>query len=502
MQHTLHSAANDPGAQPSAAPSMPEGTTVGQVAIVGAGTSGVVCAKVMRQRGLQVQVFEKGSYLGGLWRFGNDNGMSSIYRSLHINTSKRMMQLSDFPMPAHMAEYPSHTEIMEYFDSYVAHFDVRPCIRFQTEVVSIAKGDNGLWCLTLRDGRGQGPEGAQTWQQWFAHVVVANGHHWDPRMAEFPGHFEGQQFHAHHYIDIKEPVPMAGKRVVVIGAGNSAMDIACELGQALRMDMSAPAEARRGPSKVILSQRSGVWVCPKVLGNTPQDSKVRNPMVRPSWKEKLVRRVVPQSVRTALFNFFAERMIRSIVGDPERVGLKPPTERFSQRHGTLSQEIHARLIHGDVVPKGNIVELKGRRVRFEDGSEEEVDVLIHCSGYRITFPFFDPAFISAPNNEIALWQRMILPQHAGLYFVGLLQPKCAMMPVAELQSNFLADVIAGHAALPSPAVMEAERHAQYQHMQGQYTHSPSHTIQVDCEEYSAELYALWDRSRQRGRRAA
>lgn len=467
----------------------------GKLAIVGAGTSGVVCAKVMRQRGVQVEVFEKGSYVGGIWRFGNDNGMSNIYRSLHINTSKRMMQLSDYPMPPDTAEYPSHTEIINYFDSYVAHFNVAPCIRFNTEVVSVEKSNDGLWCLTLRNAEGQ-------WQQWFENVVIANGHHWDPRMATFPGHFDGEQFHAHHYVDIKEPVDMAGKRVVVIGAGNSAMDIACELGQALRMDMSSPAEQRTGPSRVLLSQRSGVWVCPKVLGNTPQDSKVRNPMVRPSTKEKLMRTLVPKRVRTALFNYFAERMIRGIVGDPERVGLKPPQDRFSQRHGTLSQEIHARLIHGDVQPKGNITELKGDRVRFEDGSEELADVLIHCSGYRITFPFFKPDFISAPNNEIALWQRMAMPEHDGLFFVGLLQPKCAMMPVAELQSNFLADVVAGKAQLPSPAVMEAERHALHARIKSEYTDSPSHTIQVDCEEYSSDLYAQWDRALLRGRRAA
>ncbi|QXZ08500.1 NAD(P)-binding domain-containing protein [Comamonas sp. Y33R10-2] len=466
------------------------------VAIVGAGTSGVVCAKVLSQQGLDVVVFEKGSQLGGLWRFGNDNGMSSIYRSLHINTSKRMMQLSDFPMPAHIAEYPSHTEIIEYFESYAEAFNVRALIRFNTEVLHISKVSQGQWLMKICQ-----PDG-QVEVQEFEHVVIANGHHWNPRMVKFPGHFNGQQFHAHHYVDIKSPVNMAGKRVVVIGAGNSAMDIASELGQALRMDMSTPADQVTGPVKVILSQRSGVWIAPKVLGNIAQDSKVRHPMTRPGLMEKLRRRYVPRALRTKAYNLIAEHLIRSVAGDPSRVGLKQPVEPYSYRHGTISQDIHSRLIHGDIVPKGNITELRGDTVVFEDGSQERVDVLVHCSGYRITFPFFDANFISAPNNDIALWQRMVLPQHQGLYFVGLVQPKCSMMPVAELQSSFLADAILGRIALPNPETMEREMHQAYEAAKSGFTRSESHTIQIDCEEYSHDLFAQWEQCLRLQKKAA
>lgn len=470
--------------------------STGQVAVIGGGTSGVVCAKVLQQQGLEVQVFEKGSQLGGLWRFGNDNGMSSIYRSLHINTSKRLMQLSDYPMPAHMAEYPSHAEIIEYFEAYAEHFNVRRCMRFNTEVRKVEKAADGLWELTLVDG-----QGVQRCQR-FANVVVANGHHWDARMVDYPGQFDGEQFHAHHYIDIREPVNMAGKCVVVVGAGNSAMDVASELGQALRMDMSTPAALRTGPSKVLLSQRSGVWIAPKVLGNIAQDSKLRHPMKPPGAMERFMRQYVPRSWRAKAYDYFAERLIRSIAGDPERVGLKQPKERYSQRHGTISQDIHSRLIHGDVAPRGNIVELLGSKVRFEDGSEEVVDVIVHCSGYRITFPFFAPDFISAPQNDIALWQRMVHPQHAGLFFAGLVQPKCSMMPIAELQSSFMADIMLGKAVLPSSHAMQQQTQAMCAQVKAQFTRSESHTIQIDCEEYSHDLYREWERCRQRQRKAA
>lgn len=458
-----------------------------RVAIIGAGTSGVVCAKVLRQQGLDVQVFEKGSHVGGLWRFGNDNGMSSIYRSLHINTSKRVMQLSDYPMPAHMAEFPSHAEIIEYFESYVDHFGLREAIRFNTEVRQVDKLPQGGWQLRLRE-----PDGAETTQR-FSHVVVANGHHWDPRMVEFPGRFDGAQFHAHHYVDLHQPVTLAGKRVVVVGAGNSAMDIACELGQAVR----ANAGSGQGPARVILSQRSGVWIAPKVLGNLPQDRSIRHAMKRPGHWEKFRRRFIPRTWRLAAYNMLAEHLLRSVAGDPQRVGLKAPKERFSQRHGTVSQDIHARLIHGDITPRGNIAELLGERVRFEDGSIEPVDVLIHCSGYRISFPFLDPGLLSAPDNDIALWQRMVDPRHPGLFFVGLVQPKCAMMPIAELQSSFIADLLQGGYQLPSRATMEAELRAMHEGVKAGYTRSESHTIQIDCDEYSHDLYREWDRGKRR-----
>ena len=457
------------------------------IAIIGAGTSGVVCAKVLRQHGLQVQVFEKGSYVGGLWRFGNDNGMSSIYRSLHINTSKRVMELSDYPMPEHMAEFPSHAEIIEYFESYVDHFRVREAIRFNTEVLRVDKHEQGGWQLRLRES-----DGSESTQR-FSHVVVANGHHWDPRMIDFPGRFDGVQFHAHHYIDLHQPHALAGKRVVVIGAGNSAMDIACELGQAVR----AHAGSGQGPARVILSQRSGVWIAPKVLGNRPQDRSVRHPMKRPGRWERLRRRFIPRSWRLAAYNMLAEHLLRSVTGDPQRVGLKPPRERFSQRHGTVSQDIHARLIHGDITPRGNITELLGDRVRFEDGSIEPVDVLIHCSGYRISFPFLDPELLSAPGNDIALWQRMIDPRHPGLFFVGLVQPKCAMMPIAELQSSFIADLLCGGYELPTRETMEVELRAMHEGIKAGFTRSESHTIQIDCDEYSHDLYREWDRGRRR-----
>lgn len=453
-----------------------------KVCIIGAGTSGVICAKVFRQHGIDFDCFERGSGVGGLWRFRNDNGSSSAYRSLHINTSKRMMELSDYPFPAHMAEYPSHEEILEYFEGYCARFDLHRHISFRTEVLHADRRSGGGWRVRLRTAAGEE-------QRDYDYLVVANGHHWDPRSPDLPGSFSGEVFHSHYYIDAREPVDMRGKRVVVVGSGNSAMDIVCELGAAAREE--------DGPEQVFLSQRSGVWVIPKVMGNTPQDAAMRHPMQRPGAFERCYRRCLPTPVRHYLMNKLTEGRVRSVAGDPQRFGLKPPQSDFSSRHPTVSQDIHSRLVHGDITPKGDIVHCDGRRVTFEDGSTETVDVIVQSTGYRISFPFFDPGLIEAKDNDIALFMRVFDPHYPDLAFIGLVQTLCAVMPVAELQSHFVADAIAG-AYLPPPAAdMDRERRRYHAMMKARFTRSMSHTIQIHCNEYSYLVYREWDAGRRR-----
>ena len=454
-----------------------------KVCIIGAGTSGVICAKVFKQQGIAFTCYEKGSGVGGLWRFHNDNGVSSAYRSLHINTSKRMMELSDFPFPDHMAEYPSHAEILEYFENYCNHFDVLSHITFNTPVLHARRKEHGGWEVTVRAAEGHEEIHA------FDHLVVANGHHWDPRSPELPGAFSGEVFHSHHYIDINDPVETEDKTVVVMGSGNSAMDIVCELGQAHREG--------RGPKKVILSQRSGVWIVPKVMGNGAQDDRMRHPMDRPGKFEEFYRARIPVKIRHFLMNYLSEVFIRKVVGDPRRFGLKQPKESFSMRHPTVSQDVHSRLVHGDITAKGNITGIDGKRVVFEDGSTEQVDVIVQCTGYDITFPFFDRTIVNTKNNDVVLYQRIFDPNFSDVSFIGLVQTLCAIMPIAELQSHYLADYLKGDYQLPPASQMEDEMRQYHEEMKGRFTASRSHTIQINCNEYSYFLYKEWDAGKQR-----
>ncbi|MFM9054023.1 MAG: flavin-containing monooxygenase, partial [Solirubrobacterales bacterium] len=215
-----------------------------QVCVIGAGSSGITACQSLAERGIEFACFEKGSAIGGNWRYMNDNGMSSAYRSLHINTSREMMQYEAFPMPATYPDYPGHAEIAAYFEDFVDHFGLRENIEFQTEVVACKPTEEG-WEVTV-----EGPKGCRT--EAFTDLMVCNGHHWNPRWPEpaFPGSesFTGEQMHAHDY---KTPEILDGKRVLILGIGNSATDIA--------------VESSRIADRTILAMRRGAWIVPKYL---------------------------------------------------------------------------------------------------------------------------------------------------------------------------------------------------------------------------------------------
>jgi cation diffusion facilitator CzcD-associated flavoprotein CzcO len=434
-----------------------------RVCVIGAGSSGIAVVKALKDRGIPHACFEKGDDIGGNWYFRNSNGMSAAYESLHINTDSKLMEYRDYPMPPDTPDYPSHHVIKAYFDDYAAHFGLREHIRFNTEVTRAERATDGSWAVTL--------DGGET--ERFDALVVANGHHWDPRWPDppYPGEFDGPQIHSHQYLNPHEPLDFQGKRVLVVGMGNSAMDIACEL--------SRPGIAE----KLFLSARNGVWILPKYLFGIPMSRLGMLPHWLP-WQ---------------LGGFLTRLAVTLNAGSPWRFGLPRPQHRMLQAHPTISQEIYMRLGSGDVLPRPGIRMLKGDRVEFTDGREERVDVIVWCTGYKLSLPFFDPGFISAPGNDLPLWERMIKPGIDNLYFVGLLQPLGAIMPIAEAQGHFIGDHLLGRIALPDEAEMERamakERAAMFRRYKD---HAPRHTMQVDFEAY---LHRLRKHAR-RGRRLA
>lgn len=428
--------------------------------VIGAGSTGIAICKALGDRGVPWVCYEKSDRVGGNWVFKNKNGMSSAYRSLHINTSRDRMQYADFPMPRSYPDFPHHSLIAAYFEQYVDAFGLRPGIRFETGVARVSK-DRGVF--RVDDDRGG--------HELFDAVVVSNGHHWDPRWPEppFPGAFDGVEMHSHHYVDPSEPHDLVGKRVVVVGMGNSAMDIACEL--------SRPGVA----SRVFLAMRRGAWVIPNYLFGRPLDQAI--PL--PPW--------LPWRVRQG----FGAAMHRLAVGRMERYGLPRPDHRLGEAHPTISSELLPKLGRGDVVPKPNIASKEGRRVRFVDGSVEEVDAIVYCTGYRVRFPFFDPAWIAAPNNDLPLFRRVFLPGEPGVQFAGLLQPLGAIMPLAEAQGRWLAAYYVGDYELPSPAAMRADIERERRAMFRRYVPSARHTMQVDFDDYLRDLEAEVARGRAR-----
>ena len=419
------------------------------VCVIGAGSSGIAAAKALHQRGFDFDCIEKSDRVGGNWVWKNRNGMSSAYRSLHINTSRERMEFPDFPMPKSYPDFPHHTHIAEYFDAYVDHFGFRDRITFQTGVEHAAPGADGVWDVRLDSGE----------TRRYDALMVANGHHWDARMPEpaFPGAevFAGRQMHSHDYTG-EDPNFFRDKRVVVLGMGNSAMDIA--------------VEASFSAAAVYLAARRGAWVIPKYLFGRPLD-------------QISTQAGVPLRVRQAFFR----TLLKVGVGDMQRYGLPKPEHGVLEAHPTISDDILSRIAHGEIAPKPNIARLTERTVVFADGSEVEADIVVYCTGYKVTFPFFDADLIAAPENDLPLFRRVFHPRHGNVFFIGLLQPLGAIMPIAAVQSDWVCDYLSGRYALPSPPAVRADIATERERMFKRYVASKRHTMQVDYDDYLADL---------------
>jgi dimethylaniline monooxygenase (N-oxide forming) len=430
------------------------------VCVIGAGSSGIAAVKALHERGFELDCYEASDRVGGLWVYDNRNGRSAAYRSLHINTSRERMQYAAFPMPASYPDFPHHTQVAAYFDAYVDHFGIRDLITFETLVAHAQRLDDGRWEVSI--------DGGST--RTYDALVVANGHHWDPRWPEpaFPGHerFAGLQLHSHDYKG-DDPVFFRDRSVVVLGMGNSAMDIAVEASFAAR--------------NTYLAARRGAYVIPKYLFGRPLDTLGVSPRI-------------PFELRRRA----QEKLLRLAVGDMERYGLPRPDHRFGEAHPTISDDALSRIAHGEITPKPNIAELGERTVRFTDGSEVEADIVVYCTGYKVTFPFLDPQLIAAPDNDLPLFRRVFHPDVAGIYFVGLLQPLGAVMPLAELQSEWICDHLAGRYRLPPDAELRADVEAERTAMFKRYVASKRHTMQVDFDDYVLAA----QRERRRGERRA
>ncbi len=230
-----------------------------------------------------------------------------------------------------------------------------------------------------------------------------------------------------------------------------------------------------------LSARQGVWILPKYVFGRPIDQVPNDPRV-------------PFKVRQRMM----QQLLKSYAGPPERYGLPKPAHRFGEAHPTVSGRILDRLQHGTITPKPNIERFDGSQVLFADGSSEQADAVVYCTGYKITFPFFDEGFISAPENRIALFRRVFHPEIPNVFFIGLLQPLGAIMPLAEAQGAWVGDHLLGDYVPPARAEMLAEIASEERAMRERYVASKRHTIQVDFDDY---LRAL-SRERRAGARRA
>ena len=418
---------------------------MGKVCVIGAGSSGIASCQVLQARGIDFDCFEKGSGVGGNWRYGNDNGMSSAYRSLFINTSRRMMQYATYPMPEDYPDYPHHEQIAAYFDDYVDHFGFRDRIRFNTEVERIEPDGEGRWTVTTSDGASDAYDA----------VFVANGHHWNPKWPDppFPGQetFTGEQLHSHHYREPDER--FAGKRVLVLGIGNSATDIS--------------VESSRHAEMTYLAMRRGAHVIPKyIAASRPTSSRRRGCRGCPSrsragsscassGRSRATWRTTGCRSRTTARRGPIPRLLRPAAADRPRA----------------------------ITPKPNISRIDGGTVHFVDGSSAEIDTIVWCTGYRITFPFLDSEVMVERRQPRAALPARGAPRPPGalLHRAGA----AARRDHADRRAPVGVDRRRprGKVPLPDAAEMRAEIAREEAAMRRRYVASTRHTIQVDFHPY-------------------
>ncbi|MEI6441108.1 MAG: NAD(P)-binding domain-containing protein [Alphaproteobacteria bacterium] len=418
--------------------------------IIGAGCSGFTTAKRLKDFSIAYDCFEASDNIGGNWYFKNPNGMSACYSSLHIDTSKWRLAFDDYPVPADWPDFPHHSQLLQYFKDYVDHFDLRKTITFNTSVMNASRTEDGLWKVKLSNGE------TKTYDVLF----VCNGHHWSPRMPDYPGQFDGTILHSHTYNDPFDPIDMRGKNVVVVGMGNSAMDIASELAQ------------RPLARTLTVSARRGVWVMPKYLNGKPADKAAM-----PPW--------FPRKLGLAM----ARKAIKKSLGAMEDYGLPKPDHEPLEGHPSVSGEFLTRAGCGDIKFKPAIKALEGKQIRFVDDTVLDVDVLICATGYDMKFPFFDdPALVPDADHRLPLYKRMMHPDIPNLFYMALAQPLPTLVNFAEQQSKLAAAYLTGAYKTPSPSEMRAVIAKDEQIHLGQYYKAKRHTIQVDFGVYVADLH--------------
>jgi dimethylaniline monooxygenase (N-oxide forming) len=422
------------------------------VAVLGAGSSGLAAMKGLREQGLDVEGFERGSDVGGLWRYENDNGLSAAYASLRTNVSRSRMQYSSFAMPKSYGDFPNHREMAAYLGAYADAYGLRDSIRFRTRVERLEPAAGGTWRVTLDDGS----------RRSYGAVVVATGLFWSPRLPDYAGSFDGTVSHSHEY---RTPEPYAGRRVLVVGAGQSAAEIAVEV--------STVAE------RTFMSVRGGVHVIPRWIGRRPYDAADIAPLNRMPWR---------------LLNLiYGLRVTRALGARPASWPL--PAHRPLEGIPIVSSELLPAVRRGGVVVKPAIDQLSGSSVRFVDGSEERIDRIVYATGYRISLPFMSSSLLSANGRDLPLYRRIVPPGLDGLYFAGFVDAPGGLLPVVETQGQWIAAAITGQLRLPPPERMwQAIEHAEPRTRE-RFPDESRRSVRCDPHAYRRLLHADLRRAR-------
>lgn len=365
------------------------------VAIIGAGPSGLAAARNLDRHGIDWVGFELADDVGGLWNI--DSPRSTVYASAHLISSARTTEFTEFPMPADTPDYPDHRRLLAYFRDFADHFGLRDRFRFGTEVVRAEpvgpERDSG-WRLTVRDvGRGGDDDevgsGTEAEAGEFSALVIANGTLAEPNIPEFAGQFGGEIRHTSRY---KSPQELAGKRVLVVGGGNSGCDIA--------------VDAVHHAAAVDISVRRGYHFVPKYLFGRPSDTLNTG-------------RPLPARIK----QFLDSRVLKLFTGDPTRFGFPKSDHKIYESHPVVNTLILHHAGHGDIGVRRDIERFDGHTVHFRDGTSNEYDLVMLATGYSLHYPFLDRGYLDWPAGAGApdLFLNIFPSTRDDLTVLGMLE---------------------------------------------------------------------------------
>jgi len=423
------------------------------VAVIGAGPAGLPTIKNFLDIGFDVTGFDRCDDVGGNWRFNDATGHSSVFETTHIISSKYTSEYEDFPLPKDSPDYPSHVQLLNYFNGYATEFGLREYIKFNTEVTTVAPEPDGKWSVTWKTG------GKREETRIFDAVCVASGHHHTPRWPDYAGEFAGEYIHSHDY---KRAAPFADKRVLVIGGGNSACDVA--------------VETSRVSKKTVISWRRGYYLLPKFIFGEPVDKFFHRFRNFPRWMQIPTLKI----------------MVNLLQGRNREIGLPDPDHEILGSHPTLNSDLYLAIRHGKVHPKGDIARFEGKTVHFKDGSSGDFDAIVACTGFKIIHPFLDKSVIDLSKPEVRLYQKMLPENIPNLYFIGLFQPLGCIWPGSELQAKLAARHFAG-LWKPKKSLSALIDH-ELANPDVNQVNSPRHTITVNDSAFRKRLHSDLARS--------
>jgi thioredoxin reductase len=376
--------------------------------IIGAGPCGLGVAKAFKEAGISYDQAEADGEVGGNWYHG-------VYETVHIISSRKTTEYADFPMPADYPDFPSRRQMADYYKLYADEFGLRENVEFNTKVVMCLPREDETWeielvstaCTSGRANIADSNDKNKIQKRIYKGVVVCNGHHWDKRFPEYPGDFAGEIIHSKDY---KMPEQLKGKRVLVIGGGNSGCDIA--------------SEAARVADEAHLSLRRGYWFLPKTLFGQPSAESAA--LYLPVFLQRAILKL----------------MLKIVVGRYEDYGLPRPDHKLFEHHPTVSSEILHYLKHGRIAPHRDIERFDGKTVHFVDGTRAEIDLIVCATGYFVSFPFLPENLVPVKNGNIAqVYAGSVLPDYKNIYVFGTQQVRYGVGPLITPAAKILTKII-------------------------------------------------------------